>query len=579
MCKYVCVGNPILGPSPNSSTAPPQARGALALDVAVGAAIDHATAGWPQAKSHATQLLLGWSGDPLVHWSLEGAAAQTSTTRETMRRAKVRVADSLAADPVVGSGADELAALLTALPGSAFGEAHGAAGQGDLRIRLDEVADQVAAAGLIRASHMLGPLIRALTAVGVELPVHLVPDGDDRPLGMLVAWSGMGTPRRGGDMTARLLGATADGRPHELLLVFESLGYTPEANWRSGYDDARQSARILLEDGRWRALSPTPSAQGLNRDLQVPDGLPRWVATFAGAADELPVPRALCRVLSITGPLPWADLLVAWGRGARHPTFPPLPPDVSVLEAWLATLPELTVRRAPLPDGGGDAFVEVVALTDGAHVSHDRTTTVLADVLSPHPRGLSRAQVLDVAAERGLKRSTTAAALTYHPAVVHAGRDLWSLLRSPLPELRGELEKRPSASNAPCVAFESLELPLERPAGPARRSRPVTYTWSPAGALVLAGQVPFQPSPVMYVPGPVRGYLEGRELRLHVAGSGPPPGRATGATVRVNGRNLWGFASALSDAGLRPGDPFELHCDLLASTATLTPSPARGSRP
>ena len=108
---------------------------------------------------------------------------------------------------------------------------------------------------------------------------------------------------------------------------------------------------------------------------------------------------------------------------------------------------------------------------------------------------------------------------------------------------------------------------------PVRRShaRPTTYRWSPAGELVLNVSVPSGPSPVISVPKAIADILEGRALPL----STPRRTRTPSLPSAIPRRG--GSGRCLVVAGLTPGQRFDLTCDLIAGTATLTPETTEAS--
>lgn len=611
------------GPEPSSALkragALPWVRHPRPVDLAVSAAIDRTTASWNSERREASIRLLGWSGDPLEKWTLAHAADSYGWSRETVRRARTQVAVALQTDPLVVSGVRDLAALLADLPRIASERDDCPDHPGELHLPLVAVAERVRVAGLIRAQERLGPLVRVLEEVGFNLPVQLVashePADEGRPR-INVAWPDMDDPGLGPGFSHRLLAATSDGRPYLLRVLLEDLGQSSVIFAGSQKNLALgDAARSLLETGRWRAVNPLPRPSMGREATAAPTGLPEWVAVSGDLAAALPTPRALLRLLSISGPLPWVDLLAAWSRGQGRGSFPSLPSEVDVLRAWVDAFADLRIRDARILSSGVETTTQVIEAVDAGSVRQDKTTLALQELLHDRPEGMSRSEILERVPEFGLKPATIATALTYHPALTHAGRDLWILLRSPV---REPAPDPLPATGLPTTTLKSARAMKARsgalPAPPPRlrrdRSQPVTYTWSPSGALVLRGQVPFSPSPVLYVPTAVRSLLEGRTLQVHVAtapndpapdqinhtghadmprsvsasvpGTGPPVHqnsanpRNRGATLRIKGSNLWGFASLLADAGLCPGDTLELHCDLVAGTATLIPNTSQG---
>jgi hypothetical protein len=299
-----------------------------------------------------------------------------------------------------------------------------------------------------------------------------------------------------------------------------------------------QLEAALLEAGTARSLPPGSRGR-------------RYLTSGVREPDGLPVPRTLRRILAVIGPLPWASLLSAWQRQQGLRSFVPLPVEPQVLRAWL--------------EGLGGFFIDdnQVGVEDASRVALDRTTRILVEVLAPFPAGMPRAEVLDRCEAAGLARATVALALTYHPALAHAGRDLWRLRTSPTREPTPELLE-PDVEAAPGLGKQGRTT---------RGTRAASYTWSANGALVLRAVYIGAPSPVLHVPAAVRELIQGRTFALWIAGA---PADTPSVVLRVRGSNAWGFGPLLGAAGIGRNDLIEIHCDLVTGTAELQPNMERG---
>lgn len=451
------------------------------MDRSVREAVAQAAASLLTPRAAAVNAVLGWSGEPAT---LVEAAELAGVSRETVRRDRDRVARTLGDLPQLAEAAELLVELLNDVESREFGA----------------LAAAAAARGLLEEPSALAAVMTTLTATG-HLPT--------------VVWSlspGAGTLEV--DPAAGLRGATrallTNGLPHEIQ--------TPA-----------QIAALegLVDEGQARWLSTGP---------------PPWAGLAAAQAAVSPGGRAIRRLVTMTGPLTWADLLAGWSRAAGKPPYEPLPLRTDVLDAWAAHVPGLHL------DAPGGPLGAV-----GPAVPLDRTSQFLLTTLGQAPAGLSRPELLDAGESAGLRRSGLAAALSYHPALTSTKRGHWAL--------------RTGAHALPTrAAVNESELAAVR-AAPARhrRPKPTTFTWSADGELVLEFSVPSGPSPVVAVPRAVAAVLDGARLRVRA-----PDGTAPAEMV-VRDARAWGFGPAVSHLGLRPGDRAVLTCDLVAGAVTVTP--------
>lgn len=255
------------------------------------------------------------------------------------------------------------------------------------------------------------------------------------------------------------------------------------------------------------------------------------------SADSPATARALRRLLTMTGPLRWDEVLSAWARAGGKPPYSPLPANVASMRTWASEAGGFTVSTAgtgPRPATIGAVLPEEL----------DQVSQFLLDALREQPGGVDRSELLELAEAAGLKPTTIATALSIHPAVTRVGRGRWAL--------RGQ---RQEAASEPARVAEPRRI---------GRSRPTTFAWAADGALLIEFSIPRGPSPVVAVPKAVSDIIEGREFRVKEA---KKPTRVAARNAR-----LWGFGPALSELRMVTGARATIALDLLAGTATLTPA-------
>lgn len=466
----------------------------MTVDEALREAISRCTRGWEPARTHAALKIIGWSsGGPVT---LAEAGLIVGASRETARRARNALTSKLCNDTQVGRAAHMLDEFLVGelehLP------------QGSDVVTLAQAAHRQ---GVLTHVGRLVPSMRLLAAA--QIPLSASTDG------LIIVPATVEHER------VALATQVGDGRPYDLDALLADAG--PQGH---------QATEDLLESGHWRRVSG------------------RWVALCTEHAQHRAAVRSLRRLLSMTGPLPWADVLVAWSRARGRPPYAPLPADTDLLTAWVHGLPGLRVRPSSSTEVG-----QVVENT--AAIDLDRTSQFLLEQLTAWGGTTTRAALFDAAKREGLKPSTLAVALSYHPAIVSPAREAWSLRRSP------EQPIKPTGTGAHDQAEHTTHIPVA-PVSRVRRRRPTTYTWSPTGELVLNASVPSGPSPVISVPRAIADILEGRALPLSTAAADSP------AVLTVHNSKAWGFGPLLAVAELSPGERFNLTCNLLEGTATLS---------
>lgn len=262
-------------------------------------------------------------------------------------------------------------------------------------------------------------------------------------------------------------------------------------------------------------------------------GSPEVVAILPGVASptlsDPATARALRRLLTMTGPLTWDEVLTSWARAGGRAPYVPLPTDAESVRLWIADVRGLKVAA-------DDSLLVSAEWPEDL----DAVGAFLLETLGGRPRGLDRADLLALAEQSGLKGTTIATTLSSHPAVVRLGRGVWAL--------RGHVG-----------AVDPVDAVARRRVS---RPRPTSFSWAPSGALELTFAIPRGPSPVLAVPKAVAALIEGREFEA--ATEGRP------ARIAVKNAKLWGFDSLVSSAGLAPGERGVLSLNLIAGSASLT---------
>lgn len=322
---------------------------------------------------------------------------------------------------------------------------------------------------------------------------------------------------------------------------------------------ALRAAGLDVPDGERATLDAIAADLGVSREtvrrarnkLLQAIGSPRGVPTEAlFSALELSAPslpsaespstaRALRRLLTMTGPLAWDEVMSAWARARGKPPYVPLPADEASMQSWVTRAGGLRISAS----GVGPVTLSVVAPED-----LDQVSTFLYESLKDQPGGVDRGELLQQAERSGLKATTVATTLSIHPAVTRVGRGTWAL--------RGRQR---------VVTDEPARMSAQRRLD---RVRPTTFSWATDGALVIEFSVPKGPSPVVAIPKAVSEIVEGREFAIEGAD------RAARLTVR-NAR-VWGFGPVLSELDLASGSRATLALNLLEGTAAV--SAAEGKR-
>lgn len=316
---------------------------------------------------------------------------------------------------------------------------------------------------------------------------------------------------------------SADGRRATLDAIAADLGVSRET--------VRRARNDLLH-----AMPPPPG--------RINDAISSSLSLSAPtrpSAESPATARALRRLLTITGPLPWDEVLNAWARAGGKPPYSLLPADLATMRIWAHEVGGFTVSAEDW--AGGPATIATVLPEE-----LDPVSQFLLDALREHPSGVDRHDLLELAGAAGLKATTVATTLSMHPAIIRMGRGRWAL--------RGHRTRT------------SGPAPVPKPRR-GERIRPTTFTWEVDGSLLIEFSIPRGPSPVVAVPKAVSEIVEGRDF---TAEAGDKPQR-----IAVKGARMWGFGPLLSDLGLAVGSRVTIALNLLASTATITPSEEKGT--
>ncbi|WHU46927.1 hypothetical protein QNM97_23715 [Gordonia sp. L191] len=260
------------------------------------------------------------------------------------------------------------------------------------------------------------------------------------------------------------------------------------------------------------------------------------------SADSPATARAVRRLLTMTGPLPYDEVLNAWARAGGKPPYSPLPDDIDAFRDWANDVGGLTVSAR---SGAGEPPIVGAVLPEDL----DQVGRFLSRALANEPGGVDREVLLDSAEEAGLKPTTVATALSMHPAVTRVSRGRWAL--------RGR---------RPAEVDEHVRVTEPRRTA---RSRPTSFAWSADGSLQIEFSVPRGPSPVIAVPRAVSEIVEGREFSVASVT------KSTRVTVR-NAR-IWGFGPLLTELGVSVGTRVTLALNVLVGTAAIMTTEGEGT--
>lgn len=249
--------------------------------------------------------------------------------------------------------------------------------------------------------------------------------------------------------------------------------------------------------------------------------------------------RALRRLLTMTGPLAWDEVLSAWARAGGKPPYSPLPTAITSMRSWVDE-----IGGFQLSPRSNDPSRVVISVQEPEPL--DPLSRFLLVALRDKGEGVHRSAILDASASSGLKASTVATALSQHPAVIRLGGGRWAL--------RGE--KRSDASTG------TIREPRAR-----RRTRPATFGWNSDATLFIEFSVPRGPSPVVAVPTAIADLTNNRSFKVDTSS------RQT--QISIGNARMWGFGALASELGLASEARARVSLDLSNGTAVFEAAPSQ----
>lgn len=327
-------------------------------------------------------------------------------------------------------------------------------------------------------------------------------------------------------------------------------------NWNAGKLDMALRALQLQPGGAKESLDAIAADHGCSRETvrrsrnelaallntstnRLDEGVNRALSAEAqrSTLSSPAVALALRRLLTMTGPMPWDEVLNAWARAGGRAPYLPLPSNALSLRDWLA--PEVGLHLS------GEPTRPVTSVTSPETL--DRVGQFLFDAMRSRTRGINRSDLLLEAERAGLRSTTIATTLSSHPAVIRLGRGTWGLRGvRPHPGVDEALTERPRSIG---------------------RTRPTSFSWGKDGTLDIEFTVPSGPSPVLAVPKAITEFVEGREFEIVVS--------AKPARVSVRNARLWGFGPLVSQLGLFGGSRALLALNLISGTAMCRSVPGK----
>lgn len=340
-------------------------------------------------------------------------------------------------------------------------------------------------------------------------------------------------------MLRAALDVTSDWPRERADLALRAAGLSDARSQRPSLDAIAGDSGVSRETVR-RARNELVHRLSVHTDERIEHLALGLVPPSVTTPDAAAVARALRRVLTMTGPMPWDKVLSAWARAAGKHPYLRLPSDTATMQDMAAQVGGFIVTP---PRGIETSPTIAVAVPEQL----DNVSQFLYDALKSHPSGVDRSVLLGEGEAAGLKPTTIATTLSQHPAVVRLGRGTWALRgdREPIPA--------PAESTSPSLALH--------------RSQPTVFSWDADGALVIEFSVPRGASPMVAVPKAVAEIIEGREFDIE--------SRGKRARIKARGARLWGFGPLIEEFRVSPGQRVRIRLNLIDSTAAFDGADAR----
>lgn len=249
--------------------------------------------------------------------------------------------------------------------------------------------------------------------------------------------------------------------------------------------------------------------------------------------------RALRRLLTMTGPLAWDEVLSAWARAGGKPPYLPLPTALPEMRSWISEIRGIDLT--PVTTEPGKVVVSV-----REPEALDSLSGYLLSALRGKSEGVHRSVLLEESADHDLQASTVATALSQHPAVMRLGSGRWSL--------RGE--------KGSSTVAQTIHEPRKR-----TRARPATFGWNPDATLFIEFSIPRGPSPVVAVPAAIADLINNRSFDIENS--------QRLSQISIGNARMWGFGALASDRGIASDSRARISLDLSNGTAVLEPAPSQ----
>lgn len=471
--------------------------------------LDRALRDYMQALSGATgprldALLMRFGWDGLPPRTLDECARVVNVSRERMRQIQARIMEKKPHNPVFLPALDwALEALAQAAP-----------------VRAMRAADLLRERRITTVPFHPASVLSAAEFCGHTPTFSL----DGGPLDQtVVTTSALAYANRVSTLAARLAGGSGASNVAEVEAVAAAAGL--DVNIEQVREVLRYYSKVRF----------------LNDD---------WFWTPEAPIDRNRLYNVTRRILSVARPVSVGTLrdgVRRHFRGRQHGRpLPLIVPPRAVLLAFYEAHPAFVVTD----DGQVDSSEDLDYRTQLGS-----TERALVEILRSSPSGiLSRQELADACAARGINLATFDAYLTYSAIIEHLGTGIWGL--------RG-------AAVDP-VAVEALlsELSLRT-----RARRVVGYGWTPDGELWLTWRVAGNNihSAVIGIPAAIARFVGGQSFEAKASDDGSAVGTITvGEMSNTGAYNSWGYSSFLTRRGADDGDVLRIEFDLTTNQAKLS---------